>query len=61
MVFFLTFPLSKSIRLFHNTLPRNCFAYKYLFDIRYSYHILNSKCDCNIWCKYPPSTTFKPL
>ena len=52
----LNFPLSKTIRYINKTCPKRCFAYKYIYNPRYSYYILSSKCDCNIWCKYPPST-----
>ncbi len=55
------FPISKTLRYIKNKAPRRCFAYKYIYNPRYSYYILTNKCDCEIWCKYPPSTTLKRL
>ena len=52
---------SKTVRFFVNKAPRKCFAYKYILNPNYSYYIMTQKCDCIIWCKYPPSTKLKKL
>lgn len=51
----LNFPISKAIRFMNNNNPKNCFALKYMFNPKFSYYIFSNKCDCVIWCKYPPS------
>lgn len=58
----MNFPLSKFFRFFNNNkAPRKCYAFKYIYDPYYSFYILGDKCDCNIWCKFPPTTKFKKL
>lgn len=56
-----TFPVTKAIAHITKNSPRRCFAWRYLKNAKYSYYILTNSCDCNIWCKYPPSTTLKRL
>ncbi len=57
----LNFIISRSIGFIMNTVPKKCHAYIHLKDIRYTLPILETKCDCVIWCKYPPSSKFSRI
>ena len=49
------FFLSRSIGYFKGLCPRKCHAYIHLKKFKYILPILETKCDCQIWCKFPPS------
>ena len=45
-------------RLYGNitrTSPRKCYGYLHLKKWSCTLYILETKCDCVIWCKFPPS------
>ena len=52
---------SKTVRFFVNKNHENVLVYKYILNLIMSYYIMTQKCDCIIWCKYPPSTKLKKL
>ena len=49
------FFISRSVGYFKRNAPSKCYGYLHLKKLRYTFNILESKCDCVIWCKFPPS------
>ena len=49
------FFISRSLGFFKNNVPRKCYGYLHLKKWTTAFSILETKCDCIIWCKFPPS------